>query len=625
MSHKFHIPVMGIAFTLDTPIRIAHLGISSVISLVDDLLMEKVRKHYCGLYGFAYEKISEKNPAGRAKRVTAYLNMVDDIVQINMERTKREPFFQKNDKCKYFELLPSDSLLKQDYIKLNEMPSGEARDRLAAELTERMQPGAIDVNIMVKIDRKRYDKNGDPLSDDESDARTALKGFAESTLQSGLVFSAGINKGLFRYMTNFKGFYRNSAGDLQKRIILKVSDFRSSVIQGKFLAQMGLEVAEYRIESGLNCGGHAFPSNGTLLPWILREFKANRHKLVSGFHKLVIAYYEKKGWDYRGPAEAPKPLITVQGGIGAHGEAKRLLEDFGMDRTGWGTPFLLVPEAVCVDSEMSHLLKASKQEDLFLSNVSPLSVPFNLVRNTTSEKWTLDRVEAGNAGSPCPKKFLSSNTEFSEKPICLAAHVYQSKKLDQVQKRPELVEKKQQLKSAVVEKVCLCEHLGNSALINLGISTSKKLPTIVCPGPNLAWFDRTYTLREMVDYIYGRGPCLVSADRPHMFAMELVMYVDYFEKLAKQFTGEAKSFKNLQDFVANLEKSMDFCLEISAQTPYADENLASIAPCVVKQRHRLNDIWESIERQQQEKVADDLPDNFQEVDARATKIIGRMT
>ena len=46
-SHTFHIPVMGIGFTIDTPIKVAHLGISSVISLVDDILIEKIRKHYC--------------------------------------------------------------------------------------------------------------------------------------------------------------------------------------------------------------------------------------------------------------------------------------------------------------------------------------------------------------------------------------------------------------------------------------------------------------------------------------------------------------------------------------------------------------------------------------------------
>ena len=50
-----------------------------------------------------------------------------------------------------------------------------------------------------------------------------------------------------------------------------MSDFRSALIQGKFLAKKGLEIHEFRIESGLNCGGHAFASNGYLLPVLLQE------------------------------------------------------------------------------------------------------------------------------------------------------------------------------------------------------------------------------------------------------------------------------------------------------------------------------------------------------------------
>jgi hypothetical protein len=45
--HTFHIAVMGIGFTLDTPLRVSQYGISSVISLVDDLLIEQVRRDWC--------------------------------------------------------------------------------------------------------------------------------------------------------------------------------------------------------------------------------------------------------------------------------------------------------------------------------------------------------------------------------------------------------------------------------------------------------------------------------------------------------------------------------------------------------------------------------------------------
>ena len=37
--HSFHIPVMGLGFTIDTPLKVAHYGIDSVISIVDDDLI----------------------------------------------------------------------------------------------------------------------------------------------------------------------------------------------------------------------------------------------------------------------------------------------------------------------------------------------------------------------------------------------------------------------------------------------------------------------------------------------------------------------------------------------------------------------------------------------------------
>ena len=37
--HNIHIPVMGTGFSIDTPIRVAQFGISSVISIMDDILI----------------------------------------------------------------------------------------------------------------------------------------------------------------------------------------------------------------------------------------------------------------------------------------------------------------------------------------------------------------------------------------------------------------------------------------------------------------------------------------------------------------------------------------------------------------------------------------------------------
>ena len=46
-KHSFHIPVMGLGFTIDTPLKVSQFGIDSVISIVDDILIERMRKMYC--------------------------------------------------------------------------------------------------------------------------------------------------------------------------------------------------------------------------------------------------------------------------------------------------------------------------------------------------------------------------------------------------------------------------------------------------------------------------------------------------------------------------------------------------------------------------------------------------
>ncbi len=59
--HTFHIPVMGLAFTIGSPIRVAHFGIDSVISIVDDELMEKMNAFYSKKFNFHYKEITTKH------------------------------------------------------------------------------------------------------------------------------------------------------------------------------------------------------------------------------------------------------------------------------------------------------------------------------------------------------------------------------------------------------------------------------------------------------------------------------------------------------------------------------------------------------------------------------------
>lgn len=90
-EHTFHIPVMGLAYTIDTPVKVAHLGINSVISIVQDNLIEKMREYYYTFLKETYIPISIQAYDYRAKRITDYLNLVNRMVNQNLERVKESP------------------------------------------------------------------------------------------------------------------------------------------------------------------------------------------------------------------------------------------------------------------------------------------------------------------------------------------------------------------------------------------------------------------------------------------------------------------------------------------------------------------------------------------------------
>jgi len=197
--HSFHIPVMGLAFTIDSPIKVAHFGISSVISIVEDRLIEMMRSHYYKQQGKAYLPIGTKEPDYRAKRITDYLNLVNKMVQEQFEKLKSSAFEAGAEIVQYFEMLPEESKLKQLYYQLGKTADPALKENLEQQLRSQMQPGSIDVNIMTKVDRDVVNKQGEPIADG-SDAVTALRGYANSTLNhSSIIFSAGMNPRLYLY------------------------------------------------------------------------------------------------------------------------------------------------------------------------------------------------------------------------------------------------------------------------------------------------------------------------------------------------------------------------------------------------------------------------------------------
>ena len=573
-QHTFHIPVMGLSYTIDSPIKVAHLGISSVMSIVEHNMIEKLREHYSKLFDKPFEPITSKIEDFRAKRITSYLNLVDEIVKEKVGKLKASFEEKRGELEKYFELLPSFSYLRQ---RFDEMIANNANiQEIQKWINENLYVGDIDVNIMTKLDGPNFIGN-QQLPVEQNNAHAALRGFAKSNLQSSLVLSAGMNPRLFSYMENFEDFYPNSEGKFKKKIIIKVSDYRSALIQGKFFAKKGLWVSEYRVESGLNCGGHAFATDGFLLGPILEEFKNNRENLLVTTYEIFKDALSKKGKVI--PFEIPYTKLTAQGGVGTAEEHQFLLNKFNLDSVGWGTPFLLVPEVTSVDEYTMQILSDAKEEDLYLSNASPLGVPFNNVRGSSKDVERKSFAKAGNPGSSCPKKFLTFNTDYSEKPICTASTKYINIKVGEL-KAENLTEAEFNKKyEKITDKECLCNGLSNSVLLKHNIETKMEGEAVsICPGPNMAYYSGKFSLKEMADHIYGRLNLLNTNNRPNMFIKELKMYIDYLNCKINEtsFPFNEKQIKYFETFKTNLNNGVEYYKKLFA------ENKESLRGCYDK-------------------------------------------
>ena len=565
-THSFHIPVMGIAYTVDTPIKIAHLGLDSVIFISDDILLEKLRKFYSEKFDLPYIEITKKTIDSRAKRITAYLNLVKDLAEKKLSALTKSTDEIK----KYFDLLPDSSEIKKKFTDFSSKVSDATE--IQNWLTKNLSIGDINVNIMTKLDKENYDKN-EKLPVEFNDAHAALRGFANSDLSSSMVFSAGMNPRLFAYIEKFEDFFPDIKGNIKKKIILKVSDYRSALIQGKFLAKKGIWVSEYRIESGLNCGGHAFATDGFLMGPILEEFKKNKEALVTTVTEILHTALESAGRIV--PTESLSLKITAQGGVGTAEEQDFLLDYYGVDSVGWGTPFLLVPEVTSVEKNTLKQLKEAKEKDLFLSDSSPLGVPFNNIRNSSKYLEKEKNTKNGNLGSPCPKKYLALNPHDDGKTICTASSKYQKIKYKELEiQKLEGEINKEQFEIAFTKltaKECLCNGLSTSVMhINNLDRKLEKEGVSICPGPNLAYYSKTSTLQDMTNHIYGKKSVMQRTDRPNMFIKELGLYMSFLQdKLEDAMSSmDRKQERYFGKFIKNMESGISYYQSLFKETKH---------------------------------------------------------
>lgn len=552
-THSFHIPVMGIGFTIDSPLKVAQYGMDSVISLVDDILLEKLRKMYSEKFKIPYTEITDKIEDFRAKRITSYLNLINDLAEEKFESLKQMANNKSDDLQAYINMLPDGSKLKAEFKKLTSKEFDFSEIRKWAN--NNLYMGSIDVNIMTKLDRENYVKK-EKLPTEYNDAHAALRGFAESKLNSSIVLSAGMNPRLYTYMSQFKDFFPDENGVFKKKLILKVSDYRSALIQGKFLAKKGLWVSKYRIESGLNCGGHAFATDGYLLGPVLAEFKEKKEELQTTIEALLKQELLNQN------KVLPNALsfeITAQGGVGTNEEHEFLLEHYNLDAVGWGTPFLLVPEATTVDDATIQKLVDAEEKDLYLSDISPLGVPFNSLKGNTKDLEKQVLIDKNRPGSSCPKKFVALNKEFKETGICTASREFQHLKIKALKEQELPKEEYEKAYHKIIEKSCTCVGLGTSALLKYNLDTKVEGAGVsICPGPNMAYYSKVMSLKEMTDHIYGRANMITRQDRPNLFIKELDIYIDYLKNKLEEAKASfnKKEEKYLVNFTNNMKEGV---------------------------------------------------------------------
>jgi hypothetical protein len=206
-------------------------------------------------------------------------------------------------------------------------------------------------------------------------------------------------------------------------------------------------------------------------------------------------------------------------------------------------------------------LRVAKEDDLYLSDVSPLGVPFNNLKKNSKDLAKLSFIEKGRPGSPCPKKFLVSNKEFTEKNICRASRQYQHLKLIELDNEGVSPDEHQNKFDKIVDKSCICVGLGTSALLVNNLDTKVEGDGVsVCPGPNIAYFSKIMSLKEIIDHIYGRSNMITRTDRPNMFIKELKIYIDFLKNKIEEtrVSMTNKQEKYLLTFVKNLNEGISY-------------------------------------------------------------------
>jgi hypothetical protein len=112
---------------------------------------------------------------------------------------------------------------------------------------------------------------------------------------------------------------------------------------------------------------------------------------------------------------------------------------------------------------------------------------------------------------------------------------------------------------------------------------------VICPGPNLAYFDKEVSLLDMVKHIYGNTTILGNKERPNVIINELKMYMDYLKNEINEFSEQitAPQVKKLKAFKNNLNEGIDYYQSLLESNNWFEKSKQSIETQLNKYKKEL--------------------------------------
>ena len=126
-------------------------------------------------------------------------------------------------------------------------------------------------------------------------------------------------------------------------------------------------------------------------------------------------------------------------------------------------------------------------------------------------------------------------------------------------------------KNKITEKSCLCVGLANASYLENDIKIKGQAQgVVICPGPNMAYFDHEVSLSEMVQHIYGNTSVLTVTNRPNLFVKELKMYLDYLKNEIATVSAEitVAQIKKWNSFKNNLMQGIAYYEDLFSETSF---------------------------------------------------------